>query len=175
MYDLVCLTDCSQSASEHHSESLQQEHGDQEDGAETSTKEEDRYNFMDFPVRDVAEQLTRLDAVGFINKYLKAHFCVTVGHSFISCLHVSLRNCLSERCPSTASAASGPSATRRKTATWRPPSAPPSPSSTPSPTVSSPRSSARPPPALPLPLPSHHPAPPLPSCTPPLPQAHPAA
>ncbi|XP_044045554.1 ral guanine nucleotide dissociation stimulator-like 1 isoform X2 [Siniperca chuatsi] len=58
--------DCSQSASEHNSESLQQEDRDQEDGGETSTKEEDKYNFMDFPVREVAEQLTRLDAELFV-------------------------------------------------------------------------------------------------------------
>lgn len=136
------------------------------------TKEEDK-RFMDFPVREVAEQLTRLDAVGLINKHLKAPFCVRVG-SFHSC-RVSPRNCLSKRCPSTAWAASGPSATRRRTEAWRPPSAPPSPSSTPSPTASSPPSSARPLPALPLPLPSHRPPPPLPPCTPPLPRAHLAA
>ncbi|XP_028270616.1 ral guanine nucleotide dissociation stimulator-like 1 isoform X2 [Parambassis ranga] len=49
---------CSQPASQHSRESLQQEHTDQEDGGETK----DKHNFMDFPVRDVAEQLTRLDA-----------------------------------------------------------------------------------------------------------------
>ncbi|KAI3352823.1 hypothetical protein L3Q82_019397, partial [Scortum barcoo] len=54
--------DCSQSASECKSESLQQE---QEDGAETSSKG-DKNNFTDFPVRDVAEQLTRLDAELFV-------------------------------------------------------------------------------------------------------------
>ncbi|XP_070776386.1 ral guanine nucleotide dissociation stimulator-like 1 [Enoplosus armatus] len=58
--------DCSRSASEHNSESMQQEDRDQEDGGETSIKEEDKYNFMDFPVRDVAEQLTRLDAELFV-------------------------------------------------------------------------------------------------------------
>lgn len=58
--------DCSQSASERNSPSLQPEHRDQEDGGETSTKEEDRCNFMDFPVREVAEQLTRLDAELFV-------------------------------------------------------------------------------------------------------------
>uniref|UniRef100_A0A8C9YC06 Ral guanine nucleotide dissociation stimulator-like 3a n=1 Tax=Sander lucioperca TaxID=283035 RepID=A0A8C9YC06_SANLU len=63
--DLVCLTDCSESASQHNSESLQQELRDQEDGGEASTKEEDKH-FMDFPVRDVAEQLTRLDAELFV-------------------------------------------------------------------------------------------------------------
>ena len=31
-------------------------------------KEDKKNNFMDFPVREVAEQLTRLDAVGSINK-----------------------------------------------------------------------------------------------------------
>lgn len=58
--------DCSQPASEHDSDSLQQEHRDQGDGGETSTKEEDKYNFMDWSVRDVAEQLTRLDAELFV-------------------------------------------------------------------------------------------------------------
>ncbi|XP_070840094.1 ral guanine nucleotide dissociation stimulator-like 1 isoform X1 [Chaetodon trifascialis] len=58
--------DCSQSAPERNSPSLQPEHRDQEDGGETSTKEEDRCNFMDFPVREVAEQLTRLDAELFV-------------------------------------------------------------------------------------------------------------
>lgn len=82
--DLLCLTDGSQPASEHNSRSLQPEHRDQEDRGERSTKDEDKYNFMDFPVREVAEQLTRLDAVGVINKYVKAPFCVTVGVSFLS-------------------------------------------------------------------------------------------
>ncbi|XP_028271569.1 choline transporter-like protein 2 [Parambassis ranga] len=54
----VSLAACSQPASQHSRESLQQEHTDQEDGGETK----DKHNFMDFPVRDVAEQLTRLDA-----------------------------------------------------------------------------------------------------------------
>ncbi|KAM9362534.1 ral guanine nucleotide dissociation stimulator-like 1 [Symphorus nematophorus] len=58
--------DCSRSGSEQHSESMQQEHRDQEDGGETSTKEDDKNNFMDFPVREVAEQLTRLDAELFV-------------------------------------------------------------------------------------------------------------
>ncbi|XP_040892359.1 ral guanine nucleotide dissociation stimulator-like 1 isoform X2 [Toxotes jaculatrix] len=58
--------DCSQSASQRSSESLQQESRDQEDGGETSTKEEDKYGFMDFPVREIAEQLTRLDADLFV-------------------------------------------------------------------------------------------------------------
>ncbi|XP_037621546.1 ral guanine nucleotide dissociation stimulator-like 1 isoform X1 [Sebastes umbrosus] len=58
--------DCIQSASQHDSESSQQERSDQEDGAEMSMKEEDKYNFMDFPVGDVAEQLTRLDAELFV-------------------------------------------------------------------------------------------------------------
>ncbi|XP_039663127.1 ral guanine nucleotide dissociation stimulator-like 1 isoform X2 [Perca fluviatilis] len=57
--------DCSDSASQHNSESLQQELRDQEDGGEASTKDEDKH-FMDFPVRDVAEQLTRLDAKLFV-------------------------------------------------------------------------------------------------------------
>lgn len=69
----MCLTDCSQSASEHNVESLQQDNRDFEDGGETSIKEDDKCGFMDFPVREVAEQLTRLDAVGFIrNKHLNA-------------------------------------------------------------------------------------------------------
>ncbi|XP_034544038.1 ral guanine nucleotide dissociation stimulator-like 1 isoform X2 [Notolabrus celidotus] len=59
-------TDCSQSASAHHNESLQQEHGDLEDRVEKSTEDEDKYNFMLFPVREVAEQLTRLDAELFV-------------------------------------------------------------------------------------------------------------
>ncbi|XP_040002022.1 ral guanine nucleotide dissociation stimulator-like 1 [Xiphias gladius] len=58
--------DCSQSASPHGCDSLQQEPRDQEDGGETSAKEEDRYSFMDFPTRDIAEQLTRLDADLFV-------------------------------------------------------------------------------------------------------------
>uniref|UniRef100_A0A3B4FB08 Ral guanine nucleotide dissociation stimulator-like 1 n=1 Tax=Pundamilia nyererei TaxID=303518 RepID=A0A3B4FB08_9CICH len=61
IYDLAYLTDCGQPASEHSSESLQQV-----DEAEMSTKNEDKYNFMDFPVREVAEQLTRLDADLFV-------------------------------------------------------------------------------------------------------------
>lgn len=178
IYDLVCLTDGSESASQHSSESLQQEPRDQEDGGETSTKEEDKHSFMDFPVREIAEQLTRLDSVGLNNKYLKADFHVTAGsliHIVFPCHCLSLRICLSEWCPSTAWAASGPSVTRKKIETWHPPSEPPSPSSTLSPTVSSPRSSARPRPVLQLPLPSHRLSPPLASCTPPLPRAHPAA
>ncbi|XP_075946748.1 ral guanine nucleotide dissociation stimulator-like 1 isoform X1 [Anarhichas minor] len=58
--------DCSQSSSQHNGESLQQEHRDQEDSGETATKEEDKCNFMDFAVREVAEQLTRLDAELFV-------------------------------------------------------------------------------------------------------------
>ncbi|TKS69164.1 Ral guanine nucleotide dissociation stimulator-like 1 [Collichthys lucidus] len=58
--------DCSQPASEHSSESLQQEHTDQEDGGVTYPKQENKSNFMDFSVRDVAEQLTRLDAELFV-------------------------------------------------------------------------------------------------------------
>ena len=62
------MTDCIKAASEHSSESSQQELRDQEDAGDTSAKEEDKHNFMDFPVTEVAEQLTRLDAVGFIEK-----------------------------------------------------------------------------------------------------------
>ncbi|XP_018520253.1 ral guanine nucleotide dissociation stimulator-like 1 isoform X2 [Lates calcarifer] len=58
--------DGSESASQHSSESLQQEPRDQEDGGETSTKEEDKHSFMDFPVREIAEQLTRLDSDLFV-------------------------------------------------------------------------------------------------------------
>ncbi|XP_056228503.1 ral guanine nucleotide dissociation stimulator-like 1 isoform X1 [Seriola aureovittata] len=56
--------DCSHSL--HRGESLQQEPRDQVDGGETSVKEEDRYSFMDCPVREIAEQLTRLDADLFV-------------------------------------------------------------------------------------------------------------
>ncbi|XP_047222913.1 ral guanine nucleotide dissociation stimulator-like 1 isoform X1 [Girardinichthys multiradiatus] len=55
--------DCSRSASEHHSEVLKC--SDQSDGAEMSSKR-DKHKFMDFPVREVAEQLTRLDAELFV-------------------------------------------------------------------------------------------------------------
>nr|XP_046260482.1 ral guanine nucleotide dissociation stimulator-like 1 isoform X2 [Scatophagus argus] len=58
--------DCTKSASEHSSQSLQQDRGDQEDRGEMSTKEKDKCKFMDFPVREVAEQLTRLDADLFV-------------------------------------------------------------------------------------------------------------
>lgn len=68
IYDSACLTDCIKAASEHSRESSQQELRDQEDAGDTSAKEEDKHNFMDFPVTEVAEQLTRLDAVGFIEK-----------------------------------------------------------------------------------------------------------
>lgn len=63
IYD-VFLAACSRPASQHSSETLQQERTDQEGGGETSTK--DKHNLMDFPVRGVAEQLTRLDAVSVI-------------------------------------------------------------------------------------------------------------
>ncbi|XP_043969573.1 ral guanine nucleotide dissociation stimulator-like 1 isoform X1 [Gambusia affinis] len=55
--------DCSRSVSEHLSASLQRcKLGD---GGETSAKP-DKHNFLDFPVREVAEQLTRLDAELFV-------------------------------------------------------------------------------------------------------------
>ncbi|XP_060907528.1 ral guanine nucleotide dissociation stimulator-like 1 isoform X1 [Labrus mixtus] len=54
--------DCSQSASVHHNESSKQQHSNLEDGIETCMKEENKYNFMFFTEREVAEQLTRLDA-----------------------------------------------------------------------------------------------------------------
>nr|XP_020451940.1 ral guanine nucleotide dissociation stimulator-like 1 isoform X2 [Monopterus albus] len=57
---------CSRSVSKHSSESLQQDNRDQEVGGEMSPKEEDKCNFMDFPVKEVAEQLTRLDAELFV-------------------------------------------------------------------------------------------------------------
>ncbi|KAM4594920.1 ral guanine nucleotide dissociation stimulator-like 1 isoform 2-T3 [Fundulus diaphanus] len=49
--------DCSRSASQHR--------GDQNHGGEPSSKQ-DKHNFLDFPVRDVAEQLTRMDAELFV-------------------------------------------------------------------------------------------------------------
>ncbi|KAM4751031.1 ral guanine nucleotide dissociation stimulator-like 1 isoform 2-T3 [Anableps anableps] len=55
--------DCSRSVSENRCESLQC--SDQGDGGEMSSKQ-DKHNFMDFPVREVAEQLTRLDAELFV-------------------------------------------------------------------------------------------------------------
>ncbi|KAK5926992.1 hypothetical protein CgunFtcFv8_022522 [Champsocephalus gunnari] len=58
--------DCIKAASEHSRESSQQELRDQEDAGDTSAKEEDKHNFMDFPVTEVAEQLTRLDAELFV-------------------------------------------------------------------------------------------------------------
>ncbi|KAM3623423.1 uncharacterized protein V6R79_010944 [Siganus canaliculatus] len=58
--------DCSRSASEHSSRSLQQEQGDQGHEPESCTQEESKQDFMDFPVREVAEQLTRLDAELFV-------------------------------------------------------------------------------------------------------------
>ncbi|KAM9314628.1 ral guanine nucleotide dissociation stimulator-like 1 isoform 2-T2 [Pholidichthys leucotaenia] len=53
--------DCSRSTSECDGESPPQ----LDDGG-LSPKEEDKFSFMDFPVRDVAEQLTRLDAELFV-------------------------------------------------------------------------------------------------------------
>lgn len=73
----MCLTDCSQSASEHSSRSSQEDQRDQEDRGET--KEEDKGNFMDFAVREVAEQLTRLDAVGPIKKPFEGSFLCHCG------------------------------------------------------------------------------------------------
>ncbi|XP_063740618.1 ral guanine nucleotide dissociation stimulator-like 1 isoform X2 [Eleginops maclovinus] len=58
--------DCSKAASEHSSEYSQQELRDQEGAGDTSTKEEEKHNFMDFPVQEVAQQLTRLDAELFV-------------------------------------------------------------------------------------------------------------
>ncbi|XP_068445406.1 ral guanine nucleotide dissociation stimulator-like 1 isoform X2 [Clinocottus analis] len=56
--------DCSRSSSLSNNESLPQEH--REDNRLASTKQEDKCNFMDFGVREVAEQLTRLDAELFV-------------------------------------------------------------------------------------------------------------
>nr|XP_019939984.1 PREDICTED: ral guanine nucleotide dissociation stimulator-like 1 isoform X1 [Paralichthys olivaceus]XP_019939985.1 PREDICTED: ral guanine nucleotide dissociation stimulator-like 1 isoform X1 [Paralichthys olivaceus]XP_019939987.1 PREDICTED: ral guanine nucleotide dissociation stimulator-like 1 isoform X1 [Paralichthys olivaceus] len=53
--------DCSRSASQDSGKSLQQDPRDEEDGSDTSAKE-DKHSFMDLPVREIAEQLTRLDA-----------------------------------------------------------------------------------------------------------------
>ncbi|XP_068585095.1 ral guanine nucleotide dissociation stimulator-like 1 isoform X2 [Cebidichthys violaceus] len=59
--------DCSRSSSQNgDDESLQQERRDPEDSGETAANREDKYNFMDFAVREVAEQLTRLDAELFV-------------------------------------------------------------------------------------------------------------
>ncbi|XP_012725681.2 ral guanine nucleotide dissociation stimulator-like 1 isoform X1 [Fundulus heteroclitus] len=55
--------DGSRSSSQHLGESLQC--SDQSHGGEPSSKQ-DKHNFLDFPVRDVAEQLTRLDAELFV-------------------------------------------------------------------------------------------------------------
>lgn len=74
---MACLTDCSQSASElgHHPE---QEFNDQD---REEAKEEARVGFMDFPVRDVAEQLTRLDAVGPIGEKKCRCHCWCLAHA----------------------------------------------------------------------------------------------
>ncbi|XP_053275349.1 ral guanine nucleotide dissociation stimulator-like 1 isoform X1 [Pleuronectes platessa] len=58
--------DCNRSASHHGGKSLQQDPGDEEDGGDMSAKEEDKHSFMDFPVTEVSEQLTRLDADLFV-------------------------------------------------------------------------------------------------------------
>ncbi|XP_056265891.1 ral guanine nucleotide dissociation stimulator-like 1 isoform X1 [Pseudoliparis swirei] len=59
--------DCSRSLSQRKDdESPQWGSREQEDSGETSTKEEDKCNFMDFAVSEVAEQLTRLDADLFV-------------------------------------------------------------------------------------------------------------
>lgn len=121
---MPCLTDCSQSASEVSHQSSQQEFTDQEDRGET--KEEARFYFMDFPARDVAEQLTRLDSVGLMKLHLKTSASLLVLHSCRICL----RNSLSKWCTFTAWAASGLSVTRKKTETWRTPCVQPFPSST---------------------------------------------
>ncbi|XP_022060910.2 ral guanine nucleotide dissociation stimulator-like 1 [Acanthochromis polyacanthus] len=55
-----------QPASEDDNESSEQEIRDQHDGGEWATQEENKFDFMDSPVRDVAEQLTRLDAELFV-------------------------------------------------------------------------------------------------------------
>lgn len=157
-----CLTDGSQSPSEVSRLSSQQEFNNQEDRGEV--KEEARCHFMDFPARDVAEQLARLDSVGLLKLCLETSVSLSVPHSRLLCL----RNSLSEWFPSTAWAASGLSATRKRTESWRPPCVQPFPSSTRWPTVSSPPFSARWLPVLPPHRPCRRPAPPPPSCTPPL-------
>ncbi|XP_074544259.1 ral guanine nucleotide dissociation stimulator-like 1 isoform X2 [Halichoeres trimaculatus] len=58
--------DCSQPALAHRDESSQQQQSDLEDRVERFTEDEDKHNFMLFPVREVAEQLTRLDADLFV-------------------------------------------------------------------------------------------------------------
>lgn len=168
-----CLPDCSRSPSEvsrSPSEvsrpSSQQDFNNQEDRGEV--KEEARFYFMDFPARDVAEQLARLDSVGLLKLHVETSASLSAPHSRLLCL----RNSLSEWFPSTAWAASGLSATRRRTGTWRPPCVRPSASSTRWPTASSPPSSARSLPVLPLHRPCHHPARPCPSRTPPLTWTH---
>lgn len=93
---------------------------------------------------------------------------LSVLHSRLLCL----RNSLSEWFPSTAWAASGLSATRKRTESWRPPCVQPFPSSTRWPTVSSPPFSARWLPVLPPRRPCRRPAPLPPSCTPPLTWTH---
>lgn len=158
---MPCLTDCSQSASELGRQPSQQEVSDQE--GRGGAKEEVRFPFMDFAVRDVAEQLTRLDSVGLAKLHLKPSARLLLLHP----CRVCLRSSSSEWCPSTAWAASGLSATRKKTASWRPPCAQPSPSSTRWPTASSPPFSAHLLPALPVHRPCLRPTPPPPSCTPP--------
>lgn len=161
-----CITDCSQSASEVSHQSSQQEFNDQEDRGEA--KEEARFYFMDFPARDVAEQLARLDSVGLLKLHLETSASLSVLHSCLLCL----RNSLSEWFLFTAWAASGLSATRKRTETWRPACVQPFPSSTRWPTVSSPPFSAHPLLVLPLHRPCHRPAPPPPSSTPPLTWTH---
>lgn len=79
LFMMPCLTDCSQSASEVSHQSSQQEFTDQEDRGET--KEEARFYFMDFPARDVAEQLTRLDSVGLMKLHSKTSASLLVLHS----------------------------------------------------------------------------------------------
>ncbi|KAF3687258.1 Ral guanine nucleotide dissociation stimulator-like 1 [Channa argus] len=58
--------DCSQSPLDNSCDSPQQDDRDHADRGEISSKDEDKCSFMDFPVRDVAEQLTRLDAELFV-------------------------------------------------------------------------------------------------------------
>ncbi|KAG7485471.1 hypothetical protein JOB18_010983 [Solea senegalensis] len=58
--------DRSCSSSQLSSKSLEQEPRDEIDGGEPSRKDEDKYSFMDLPVGEIAEQLTRLDAVLFV-------------------------------------------------------------------------------------------------------------
>ncbi|KAM3865379.1 ral guanine nucleotide dissociation stimulator-like 1 [Diretmus argenteus] len=59
-------TSVSQAASQQNGASQQEEHRDQEEGGDTVNKVEDIHCLMDIPAKEVAEQLTRLDAELFV-------------------------------------------------------------------------------------------------------------